>query len=101
MHYETAKFLRWVTWYHKDKQDFTADYWINFKNKSNPFVEIDIQEKDFTKRPPKPDCEHEEKIKIGISQWSRHDNKYIKKNFALGEGKMNIMLIMFDTMSRA
>ena len=38
------------TKFYKKKEDFTADYWINFEGWEDgkvPRVEIDIQEKDF------------------------------------------------------
>ena len=39
---KTAVYFRKNTKFYKKKSDFTADYWINFKDKKNPFIEIDI-----------------------------------------------------------
>lgn len=31
--------------FYENKSEFSADYWINFEDKANPYLEIDIKEK--------------------------------------------------------
>ena len=36
--------------FYQTRDQFSADVWVNFEDRQNPFVEIDIQEKSLPKR---------------------------------------------------
>lgn len=67
IHHDLQNFISENLKFYRSKSEFVADYWINFENMLNPYLEIDIKEKTVP-----------------------------FKTY----GKLNILSIMFDAISR-
>ena len=71
--YEVQNYVLGKTKFYKKKDNFNADYYLDFSNRDDPHVTIDIKE----------------------------SNNFKKRAGNKADGKMNFLVVFIDTISRA